>query len=215
MALRTFAILATLHRQKRIVDDVLQEGIEQPEGTRVLTLVERVGIIETEFGYLRRSIDDGFKRIEGWIKSIVTFGVGTVVLGLGTLSYKVMIYDVSVHNEMRSYNTETRAYLEEKIEKTISASEQRTQKSITASEQKTEKAITASEQKTEKAITASEQKTEKAFAASEQKMKSEFDNLKMALELAAQRQIGEIGKEIRSVVKEEVHYYMKARDSKD
>ena len=27
----------------------------------------------------------GFQRVEGWIKTLVTFGVGTVTLGLGTV----------------------------------------------------------------------------------------------------------------------------------
>ena len=64
----------------------------------------------------------------------------------------------------------------------------------------------------DKAITTSEQKTEKNITAPEQKMKAELDNLKLAMELTTQRQIGEVLKEIRSVVRDEVHHYMRARD---
>ena len=42
-----------------------------------------------EVANIKASIDDGFKRIEGWIKTIVTFGVGTVTLGLGTVRFPV------------------------------------------------------------------------------------------------------------------------------
>ncbi|KAF8423836.1 hypothetical protein EV426DRAFT_601364 [Tirmania nivea] len=110
------------------------------------------------------SIGDGIKRIEGWIKTIVPFGVGTVILGLGTLSYKVMIYDVSVNSEMKSF---------------IGG-----------------------------AIAASEEKTKAAT-------KAELDNIRLSLELSIQRQIGEVLKEIRSVVRDEMHHYMRARNGKE
>ena len=53
---------------------------------------------------------------------------------------------------------------------------------------------------------------DKAITTSEQKTKAELDNLKLAMELATQRQIGEVLKEIRLVVRDEVHHYMRARD---
>ncbi|KAF8477594.1 hypothetical protein BDZ91DRAFT_778626 [Kalaharituber pfeilii] len=111
---------------KRIVDEVVREDIEQPKGKRVLTQLERLSIVEIEVENVKGSIDDGFKRIEGWIKTVVTFGVGKVILGLGTLSYNVMIYNVSVNSEMKTY-----------IEKAITASEEKTKATITASGQKT------------------------------------------------------------------------------
>jgi len=53
---------------------------------------------------------------------------------------------------------------------------------------------------------------ETVVTASEQKNKVELDYLKFAMELTTQRQIGEVVKEIRSVVRDEVHHYMRAGD---
>ncbi|KAF8421607.1 hypothetical protein EV426DRAFT_608367 [Tirmania nivea] len=57
---------------------------------------------------------------------MVSFGVGTVILGLGTLTYKVMVYDIAMNSEMKAF-----------IDKAITTSEQKTEKAIPASQQKT------------------------------------------------------------------------------
>ena len=43
-------------------------------------LARHILTCKKEVANIKASIDDGFKRIEGWIKTIVTFGAGTVTL---------------------------------------------------------------------------------------------------------------------------------------
>ena len=52
-------------------------------------LVRHMLICKKEVASIKGSIGDGFKRIEGWIKTIVTFGVGPVTVGLGTVRFPV------------------------------------------------------------------------------------------------------------------------------
>lgn len=53
---------------------------------------------------------------------------------------------------------------------------------------------------------------ERVAVASEQKTKIELDNLKLTLELSFERQASEAAKEIRLVIWDEVHHYMRDRD---
>ena len=68
-------------------------------------LVRHMLICKKEVASIKGSIGDGFKRIEGWIKTIVPFGVGTVTVGLGTVLLRISPTRLLVITKHRSLST--------------------------------------------------------------------------------------------------------------
>ncbi|RPA90019.1 hypothetical protein L873DRAFT_1821885 [Choiromyces venosus 120613-1] len=99
---------------QRAIDELLVEGAAKPEGIKVLSQSERLSIVEAELAIRAKTIDNGFDRIEAWIKLMVTFGGGTILFGFGTLAYKVMVYDIATNKEMKAHIERTRT--EDKLE---------------------------------------------------------------------------------------------------
>lgn len=105
---------------------------------KVLALVERLSAVDqlglTKFRISKDLFTDGFNRIKAWIKTVVIFGGGTVLLGLGAVrspadsgfpSYSTHIYKVMVHNV--ATNKEMKTHIKHVVEKAIPTSEQKTE----------------------------------------------------------------------------------------
>ncbi|KAG0636078.1 hypothetical protein HOY80DRAFT_891993 [Tuber brumale] len=63
----------------------------------------------------RKAINDGFSRIESWIKLMIGIGGGTI-FSFGLLAYEVMIYDVAANKDMVTHIERVVARSEQKME---------------------------------------------------------------------------------------------------
>ncbi|CUS15813.1 unnamed protein product [Tuber aestivum] len=74
---------------KREIDELVGESILNPAAPQAFPQLERLSTIETEVAIHRKAINNGFARIEGWVKMMVGIGGGTIVFGFGSVSSPV------------------------------------------------------------------------------------------------------------------------------
>jgi hypothetical protein len=68
--------------QRKVIDELIGEVPMKHEAPKMSEL-ERLASLETEVGIHRKAINDGFSRIEGWIKLLVSIAGGTILFGFG------------------------------------------------------------------------------------------------------------------------------------
>ncbi|KAG0128333.1 hypothetical protein HOY82DRAFT_621969 [Tuber indicum] len=105
--------------QRKAIDELIGEALTTHEAPKMSEL-ERLASLETEVGIHRKTINDGFSKIEGWIKILVSIAGGTI------LSYEVMVYDIQTAKETREHMENTAKEMKEYLGKVVTTAEKRT-----------------------------------------------------------------------------------------
>ncbi|PWW75769.1 hypothetical protein C7212DRAFT_345262 [Tuber magnatum] len=140
--------------QRKVIDELIGEVLTKHEAPKMSEL-ERLASLETEMGIHRKAINDGFSRIEGWIKLMVSGAGGTILFGFGgypQLIYKVMVYDIQMTKEMKEHLEKVFTAAQKKVEDKL----EQVEKVSTAAKRKTKEKL----KQVEKVITAAEKKTD-------------------------------------------------------